>query len=365
MTVAMSVLSVFLFVPLPLFHFLVKENVMIRKIILTFFILLLIVLAVALKSGFYVQSSPSQESITFTVSRGMSLMAIAQELEAQDVVPNAKAFYYYVRLFEKDLSIQAGDYKITTQSDIISTVEALQTPLIEGVLVTIPEGFNQWEIANRLAATYDKIDSADVITLCYDTAFIRSLGITDAIMLEGYLFPETYSFPKNTTAKAALTRMVQEFDTVYNSLVIGKRAQKYSKHQLVSLASIVEEETQVDREFTRVAGVFYNRLEQGITIGADATVRYAIKKFTGPLKVSELKNPSPYNTRLHKGIPPGPIGSPGRGALGAVANPLTCNDIFFVAKWDGSGEHDFSVTYAEHNRKKLKYRKANKSKANW
>ena len=339
---------------------------MIRKVIAAVFIVMILLIVVALKSGFYVSNSVKQMPVVeFTVERGTSLKTISVNLQKEGVIPYAQAFYYYVRLFNKDLSIQAGRYNLAQNSDIISTVEALQDPVIEGLLVTIPEGFNQWEIAARLGATYTNVDSLEVITLCYDTTFIRSLGVSEALMLEGYLFPETYSFPPKVSARAILKRMVEEFDSVFDTLVISKRAHKYSKHNLVTLASIVEEETQVDREFTRVAGVFYNRLEQGITIGADATVRYAIQKFTGPLKVSELKNPSPYNTRLHKGLPPGPIGSPGSGALGAVANPLSCNDIFFVAKWDGSGEHDFSVTYKEHNRKKLLYRKANKSKANW
>ena len=338
---------------------------MIRKIILIIFIFLMIALGVALKSGFYVQSSVQGEDVVVTIPRGASLMSIAKTLQQKGVIPQAKAFYYYVRLFDKDLSVQAGAYELKTHSDIISTAAALRTPLIQNVSVTIPEGFNRWEIAARLGATYQNIDSAQVITLCEDTAFVRQLGIEEAQSLEGYLFPETYNFPPTVTTQQVLRKMVTLFNSVYDSLDLSPRAQKYTKHQLVSLASIVEEETQVDYEFAHVAGVFYNRLEQGISIGADATVRYALRKFSGPLKVSELKNPSPYNTRVHKGIPPGPIGSPGRGALEAVAHPLDCDDIFFVAKWDGSGEHDFSVTYKEHNRKKLYYRRTNKSKANW
>jgi UPF0755 protein len=105
--------------------------------------------------------------------------------------------------------------------------------------------------------------------------------------------------------------------------------------------------------------VFHNRLRLGYPLGADPTVRYALKKFSGDLRVSELNSPSPYNTRRFPGLPPGPICSPGKGALIAAAAPLETKDLYFVARWDGSGTHDFSATNAEHERKKIDIRKRN------
>lgn len=338
---------------------------MIKKLVLLLLILVAVVTLAIYSQGFHAPASKRGDEIRFEVTRGQSLMVIAQNLEKQNVIPNAKVFYYYLRLKHSNLTVQAGAYTIPTHNGIIATIAQLKTPLVEGVSVTIPEGWNIWKTAGRLAARFDAIDSSDFVALCSNRSFIESLGLSDVSFLEGYLFPETYSFPKETDSKAAITFMVQHFLDAYRGFEASARAASLSQHEVVTLASIIEEESQVPYEQARISGVFFNRLEQGIPLGADATVRYAIRKFTGPLRVSELKNPSPYNTRLHKGLPPGPIGSPGKGAIEAALNPMKSNEIFFVAKWDGSGEHDFSVTNAEHNRKKMKYRNANKDKQNW
>jgi len=134
---------------------------------------------------------------------------------------------------------------------------------------------------------------------------------------------------------------------------------KYSLHEVLTLASIVEKEATLASERGRIAGVFHNRLKKGWPLGADPTVRYIFRKFDGPLYVSELNSDSPYNTRRFAGLPPGPICSPGLGAIQAGAKPDSTDDMFFVALWDGSGAHDFSVTNAEHDRKKLKIREEN------
>jgi UPF0755 protein len=129
--------------------------------------------------------------------------------------------------------------------------------------------------------------------------------------------------------------------------------------QVVILASIVEKEATLDEERGRIAGVFHNRLRLGYPLGADPTVRYALRKFSGPLRVSELNSRHPYNTRVHRGLPPGPICSPGLGSLEAAACPAETKDLYFVARWDGSGGHDFSRTLAEHERKKRLIRRQN------
>jgi UPF0755 protein len=135
-----------------------------------------------------------------------------------------------------------------------------------------------------------------------------------------------------------------------------------TKREIIILASIVEKEAVLAEERPRIAGVFYNRLALRQPLGADPTVRYALKKFSGPLTFADLNVASPYNTRRFTGLPPGPICSPGRASLIAAMSPMRTNELYFVARWDGSGAHEFSVTNEEHSRKKLTIRYQNEKR---
>jgi UPF0755 protein len=129
-------------------------------------------------------------------------------------------------------------------------------------------------------------------------------------------------------------------------------------HEAVILGSIIEKEAQRPEERARISAVFHNRLRLHIPLGADPTVRYVFKKFSGPLLKDELKSPSLYNTRVNPGLPPGPICSPGLAAIKAALTPMASKELYFVAKWDGTGGHAFSFTNAEHNQKKLAIRRS-------
>ncbi len=231
-------------------------------------------------------------------------------------------------------------------------------------MVKVTEGMTLWQTASEICKQYP-VDSTRFVDLCSDTAFISSLGFEGDTSLEGYLYPETYSIPLKSNEKKLISIMVKQFKRIYDSLPKEGKGSSMDRHSLVTLASIVEKEAQVAHERARISAVFHNRLDRGIPLGADATVRYAIRKFSGPLRVSELKNRSPYNTRIHKELIPGPICSPGKAALEATLKPIESNELFFVAKWDGSGEHYFSSTNAEHNRLKMRVRKENAALSNW
>jgi UPF0755 protein len=135
-----------------------------------------------------------------------------------------------------------------------------------------------------------------------------------------------------------------------------------TKKEIVILASIVEKEAALAEERPRIAGVFSNRLAVRLPLGADPTVRYALKKFSGPLLFQDLNIASRYNTRRYAGLPPGPICSPGQASLIAAMSPMRTNELYFVARWDGSGAHDFSVTNEEHSRKKIAIRYRNEKR---
>jgi len=302
--------------------------------------------------------SPSSDTVRIILSRGQTVGYIAHQLEKQRVIPSAKAFLLWLKITGKDKNIHAGEYTFSPCSGLFAAAERLKEPRPVEKQVTIPEGLIIEHTAAQIAEVLP-IDTTRFVSLCKDPEFISDLAIK-ANTLEGYLFPETYRFPPDITEEQIIRKMVATFEKTFSQLTPGPpRKVTLNKHQIVTLASIIEKEAVLKEEQTRISGVFYNRLEKRYPLGADPTVRYAIKKFSGPLRVSELKNKSPYNTRVHRGLPPGPICSPGAGALQAAVAPMDTRELYFVAKWDGSGAHDFSLSMIEHNRKKLKIREEN------
>ena len=302
--------------------------------------------------------STSGHPVEVIIAQNMSLHEVAALLKKRGVIRSPRALIAWMRFKKTERSIQAGLVTFKQGDGVIHAAEKLlhATPL--EISVMVPEGLTIEQTAHHILRTIP-IDTARFIALCYDSAFIARFSI-GAGSLEGYLFPDTYRLPKEFTEADLIQRMVAMHEKTWQSIEIDKDiAEKFTHHQLVTLASIIEREATLVSEQPRISGVFHNRLRLGYPLGADPTVRFALKKFGGPLRVSELNCDSPYNTRRFPGLPPGPICSPGRDALAAAAKPLKTGELFFVAKWDGSGAHDFSVTNAEHERKKREIRKRN------
>ncbi|MDO5576279.1 MAG: endolytic transglycosylase MltG [Fibrobacter sp.] len=293
-----------------------------------------------------------------TIPEKASLRSIADSLVQKKVITNKKAFLFWLKISGLERKVQAGKVSFVKGEGALNAAEKLLNATPEEVVITIPEGLTIFQTA-KYVSNQAGIDTTEFLNLCQDTVFIRSLNIA-ALTLEGYLFPNTYRFGKKVSVREIIKKMVSQFEKVYSELEPDpKLSSKYSKHEFLTLASIVEKEATLASERTRISGVFHNRLRIGYPLGADPTIRYALRKFSGPLRVSELKNPSPYNTRNHTGLPPGPICSPGKGALQAAVAPMDTKELYFVAKWDGSGEHDFSLTNEEHDRKKFAIRRQN------
>jgi UPF0755 protein len=298
------------------------------------------------------------ESVTITIVQGAPLRTVARILQNQDIVPSARILRYWIKFKGYEKRIQAGNYTFNKHEGIISAAEKLLHATPVEITVTIPEGMIIDDIARRMGDVFH-FDTAMFIARCSDSAFIKDLGL-DVSSLEGYLFPETYKFPPDAPIDEIIKSMVWKFKEKFSSLAFDTSFDiRLNRHDFVTLASIVEKEATLASERGRIAGVFYNRLRIHEPLGADPTIRYLLKKFSGPLRVSELKTQSPYNTRINHGLPPGPICSPGFAALQAVASPERTRELYFVAKWDGTGAHDFSVTQAEHDRKKLEIRRKN------
>ncbi|MBD3393790.1 MAG: endolytic transglycosylase MltG [Chitinivibrionales bacterium] len=304
-----------------------------------------------------VPPGPPGETVEVIVEPGSSVWSVARELSRKNVVASAAALVLWVRMNRLERSMQAGRYVFRENEGILAAAGKLDAAQPLYVTVTIPEGLTIEQTASVCARDLG-IDSAAFTGLCYDTAFAAERGVSGR-SLEGYLFPNTYRFSPGPSAREVAVRLVDEFDRACATLPDTGVRERFSRREIVTLASIVEKEATLASERPHIAGVFHNRLRLGVPLGADPTVRYALRKFSGPLRVSELNTPSPYNTRLHRGLPPGPICSPGLGALAATVSPMKTDDLYFVARWDGSGAHDFSKTHAEHDRKKHAIRKRN------
>jgi UPF0755 protein len=188
-----------------------------------------------------------------------------------------------------------------------------------------------------------------LVALGQDQTFIASLGLASP-SLEGYLFPDTYHVPRGLSAQALLTLMVHNFRKHYTA-DIAAQAQRLglSQHEVITLASLIEKEAQLDTERPLIAAVWYNRLRRGMRLQCDATVIYALgERFDGDLRKEDLLLDSPYNTYRYAGLPPGPIANPGQRALVAAVNPAAVDYLYFVAVQEG-GRHIFSKSLPEHN----------------
>jgi UPF0755 protein len=218
--------------------------------------------------------------------------------------------------------------------------------------VTVPEGSTLKQIA-AIVESAGLATRAEFLSVAADADFVREKGI-DAGTFEGYLFPETYFFPKNTAAREVITAMVDRFRSVFTE-AWKKRAADIglSVHQVLTLASIIEKETGAPSERPIISSVFHNRLRRGMRLETDPTVIYGIDDFDGNLTRKHLATPTPYNTYLISGLPPGPIASPGRAAIEAALYPADTAYLYFVSKKDGT--HQFSKTFADHNRAILTY----------
>jgi UPF0755 protein len=291
--------------------------------------------------------------VTVTVPAGASTTQAADLLHGAGLIKSPLVFRLWVRSEGKDGEIKPGEYEFTRQMN----TEQILTKLVKGEVVirkvVVPEGFTIAEIANQVAASGAATKEA-FLKAVHDPAFFPPdlpAGVTLEEPLEGYLFPATYPWERGMTAEALVKTFRQRFDALWTDEWKARlQASGLSLHQAVTLASIVEAEAVKPQEMPRIAGVYLNRLRSGWLLQADPTVYYALKKpKSEPLLYKDLEVDSPYNTYKVAGLPPGPIGAPGKAALEAVLYPESHDFYFFVAKADGSGEHYFAHSLEEHN----------------
>jgi UPF0755 protein len=224
--------------------------------------------------------------------------------------------------------------------------------------VTFPEGTTMEGVTERLSAA-GVTDGQAFLALARDRDFLGTLGIPGPTA-EGFLFPETYLFASSSTPADVMKVMTNQFRKVLAELEVEAPLGKRDLLDTVTLASIVEKETSMPEERPLVAAVFLNRLRKGYRLQSDPTVIYGLENFDGNITRRDLETDTPYNTYLIRGLPPGPIANPGRGALWAVLNPAQVDYLYFVSRNDGS--HHFSFTLEEHNRAVRLYQLARRKK---
>lgn len=291
--------------------------------------------------------------VRFAVRDGERFSSIADRLAEAGLIRSPLLFRVRARVAGIDRAIQPGLYRLRGGEPIEELLHALATG-VEQTTVTIPEGRTLHEIAEALAAR--GLGTADAfLCLADDPAFLLAAGVPGP-HLEGYLFPDTYKFNPGASAEEVLSTMVRRFHEQFGAEHHRRAADRgLTVDQVVTLASIVEKETGAATERPLIAGVFDNRLRRGMPLQSDPTVIYGLPAFSGDLTRADLASPSPYNTYVHAGLPPGPIANPGLAALEAVLAPTASPYLYFVARNDGT--HAFSATLAEHNRAVDRYQR--------
>ena len=311
--------------------------------------------------GVYLTSAPSssEEIVNFEVPTGSSSQTIAQQLAKQKLIRSEHAFRIVVRHRRSDRHLHAGTYVLRRNMTLWQIVDEFEKGQVTLISWTVPEGLTAgaiaelWETAGL--GTAESFREASELP-----RLLKQYGLEDKTV-EGYLFPNTYKFAKGITVEQAVEMMLSEFKQQWPE-TFDKEARSLglTRHEIVTLASVIEKEAQVKSERPRIASVFHNRLKRKWRLQADPTVLYALGNPKRLLTRADLSVDSPYNTYKHKGLPPGPIANPGIDSIIAALRPEKTDYFYFVAI--GEGKHHFSKTLSEHNRMIRNIRRASRER---
>lgn len=287
-----------------------------------------------------------------TVPPGQGFRVTAESLNKAGIIDDPLKFRLFAYIKGYDKKIKAGEYLFTSAMTPADILDMMAKGKVFQYKVTVPEGYNLRQIASLIAAA-GLGTAEDFLKAASDISFIRKKGF-DAPTFEGYLFPETYYFPRNTTPAQMISAMVRQFRRVFTpEWKTQADALGLSVHETVTLASIIEKETGNPSERPLIASVFHNRLKKGMRLESDPTVIYGIENFDGNLTRKHLRASTAYNTYRIRGLPPGPIANPGRESLKAVLYPADTQYLFFVSRKDKT--HEFTTNLKEHKRAVQKY----------
>ena len=290
--------------------------------------------------------------VVLSIAPGEAFSQLAARLETEGVITSPFKFKLLARIEGVDKKLKSGEYQLSSAMTPGQILEVLISGKVFLYRLTIPEGYTARQIAAQVASQ-GLGNEEEFMGLVTNAQTAHEMGI-EAQSLEGYLFPDTYYFPKQVGALTIVQKMVQRFKEQFKPEWRERaRELNLSVHEVVTLASIIEKETGDPSERPLISSVFHNRLKKKMRLESDPTVIYGIKDFDGNLKRSHLATPTPYNTYIIKGLPPGPIANPGRAAIEAALYPARTDYLFFVSKQDHT--HYFSATIEEHHRAVRKY----------
>ncbi len=325
---------------------------------------LIIILAAAawITYGLYTPFRGYSGKLILTINPGAQAQSVATKLVRHGVLANRLPFLvrYWIGKQHHE-TLKWGEYLFDRPLSATQVYAKLARGEVFLHTVVIPEGFDRFDMARTFARELDLSPQA-FLSATQDASAIRDLD-PQARTLEGYLFPDTYRFPRGVSAARVVQTMLQRFRSVLHSEILPQLSgDGRSLHDVITLASLVEKETPSPAERPRIAGVFSRRLKLGMPLQCDPTVIYAVRlsgdadrSFLGPITESDLKTPSPYNTYVRAGLPPGPICSPGLDSIRAALDPAPGKALYFVS--DNHGGHVFSDTLEEQVRNVKRYRK--------
>ncbi|MFJ7734544.1 endolytic transglycosylase MltG [Lysinibacillus sp. NPDC097231] len=352
-----------------------SEVKIVRKIVAIVAIVFVLILGIVGLLGYnYVKSAlkpldpDATKTITVEVPIGSSLSSISTLLEKKGVIKDARVFKYYAK-FKNESQFQAGNYDLTQAMTFDELIESLKTGKVYRKPVftmTIPEGLTLEQIGNIIEkkTPYTQKEFMDLVT---SDSFVQQMIanypelVTDAVLadnirydLEGYLFPATYSyFEEKPSLESIVKEMIGAMDKVVKNYSDVLAEKQMSVHQLLTFASLLEEEATAQTDRETIASVFYNRIDQGMPLQTDPTVLYALGSHKDRVLYEDLEVDNAYNTYKNKGLTPGPIAGAGKSSIEAVLNPSKTDYLYFLA--DKEGINHFSKTYDEHLQKVEKY----------
>ncbi len=312
----------------------------------------------------YLSTVNNPDVVEITVPEGASMSYVSNMLFDKGVIKSRLWFRHKAKESQVDQKIKPGTYLIPSNSSFEDIFALLEKGVADGYTVlTIPEGFTLYQIAQKV----------EKLNLSTEEEFIKAtekyfddncdFDTTDLFFkLEGYLYPDTYHFTKNQTVDDIVNQLAQAMDNIFTEEYTKKsRELGFSKHEVLTIASLIEREAKHNDERATISGVIYNRLKKDMLLQIDATVIYGIGEGKKHKTVyqSELDKPGPFNTYTEKGLPPGPIASPGKESIEAALYPEEHNYLYYVLRPE-ENEHVFNETYNEHLKDRAKYLNRNK-----
>lgn len=337
-----------------LFRFYKKSSFadrMIHRVIL-YFIAVFFIFCVLLLNYSISSIDKKNMNVLVDIPTGSSFFEVTEKLNQAGLIKHRIFFYSLSIIKNARRHICAGEYEINTLMTPLAMIDKLKRGEVKEHRVLIPEDFSMQEIAARLDS--EKLINKEIFyELARDKEFLESLNI-NANSIEGYLFPDTYSFNRSMNTRQIMKRMVARFwEKVTPEMIKKAQGLGFNTHQFVTFASIIGKESGNDAEKPLISAVFRNRLKKRMPLQSDPTAVYDLESFNGKVLRSHLRRNSPYNTYVIRGLPPGPIANPGLTSLQATLNPASVNYLYFVSKKDGS--HFFSASLNEHNRAIYRY----------